>query len=76
MGLDMYLFAEKSLNNQESCKQIRSCISQAINTELGCSLDLEPSIESVTLRIAYWRKAYAIDSWFNKNSEYYSTDRG
>lgn len=70
MGLDMYLSAKKyvsgySHSNQVSQEAYNSLL-QAIGLDRSDVTDEAPS-GSVTVNVAYWRKANAIHNWFIEN---------
>ncbi|HEX5426549.1 MAG TPA: hypothetical protein VFW94_23580 [Candidatus Acidoferrales bacterium] len=57
MGLDMYLTAKKYLSELDPAEKKAA---EAIAALLGVPL----TVETVSLRAAYWRKANAIHKWF------------
>ena len=67
MGLDMYLKATKHISNydfNDEYKKQRE-LNAKIKELLGLShLDSEDSSITVSVNIAYWRKANAIHNWF------------
>jgi len=64
MGLDMNLTAKNYISEYaEEGKRLSSAISDIIPETTGFH------IKSVTLSVAYWRKANAIHSWFVTNCQ-------
>ena len=63
MGLDMYLTAKKYVSNYNDDDQ-------ALSTELMQhfpELAADQTIQEVTVRVGYWRKANHIHKWFVDN---------
>lgn len=65
MGLDMYLRAEKYCSNHEFSTAAKRKQAKAVLKAAGAKLDAESVTVSVT--VAYWRKANAIHAWFVDN---------
>jgi len=63
MGLDMYLTAKRYVSNYDESDR-------AVSTEIMQhfpELAEDQSIQEVTVRVGYWRKANAIHRWFVDN---------
>ena len=71
MGLDMYLYGKRSIWSwADEDKTIAKSVNNLFGfdpTEEQLRCDTESTVCSVTLRVAYWRKANAIHNWFVKN---------
>lgn len=74
MGLDMYLYAKKNIcffSSKEDAAKIAEAFPEL--AEAGIS---EPSSGSITIEVAYWRKANAIHNWFVRNVQANEDDCG
>ena len=72
MGLDMYLTAKKYVSQYDNQDQ-------ALSTELMRhfpELAADQSIQEVTVRVGYWRKANHIHKWFVDNVQEGNDDCG
>ena len=69
MGLDMYLRAKTYVSNSEYYKKNPEAYDEILQTLELTPDDLSPQMLSITvsLPIAYWRKANAIHNWFVLN---------
>ena len=63
MGLDMYLKADKSIYKDKEIKSFRRSLNLQYPELKGKTF----TPDTVTIEIAYWRKANAIHAWFVKN---------
>jgi hypothetical protein len=64
MGLDMYLTARRHVSN---FRDEDKALSAKIRSELGMTDDAPGHINSISMRVMYWRKANQIHAWFVKN---------
>lgn len=70
MGLDMYLSAKKYVSGYSHSNQVDQevydALLEAVGLDRGDVTDDAPS-GSLSLNVAYWRKANAIHNWFIEN---------
>lgn len=69
MGLDMYLSARKWIGGYASLPQEEQSVYADIVEKLGAIGYVSPDTPSMTvsINVAYWRKANAIHNWFVNN---------
>ena len=71
MGLDQYLHAKKFASNSawvdEESRKLFSSIMEITNVSHFVDADFPTA--SIGVKVAYWRKANAIHSWFVKNCQ-------
>lgn len=71
MGLDQYLYAKKFASNaswvNDEDKRLFSTIMEITNVSEFAEGDFPTA--TVSVKVAYWRKANAIHSWFVKNCQ-------
>ena len=64
MGLDMYLYKQKSIYDSDRNKIIRDFRKLVIKHKV---VDYSEPTLTYNVEVAYWRKAYAIDRWIFRN---------
>lgn len=64
MGLDMFLSKEIWIGEEYDHRQIKTDVTITKN---GSSVVLDEKVQSISIRVGYWRKANQIHEWFVKN---------
>lgn len=67
MGLDMYLTARNYLTQGDWNEEAKKAKAEGEAIGAVLSVPAAFSVQSVELRVGYWRKANAIHAWFVKN---------
>lgn len=69
MGLDMYLSAERYVSGYEHSDTEEQSLYRRVVAEMGAEAYVDPETPSLTvsLTVAYWRKANQIHAWFVEN---------